>query len=610
VKGVSTGSGTNIGVIGNASGSGSVVDGVGVYGTGSTMGVYGQSTTYGVFGNSSIGTAVYGMYGDGSNFGYLGSSTMGVYGQSTTYGVFGNSSIGTAVYGMYGDGSNFGYLGSANVGVYGQGTNYGIKAYSPSGFAGFFEGKVNVTGTLYASNVSSNSPLQLQTRGTTRMYINDSNGNVGIGTTAPSARLDVDLGTGMNVGGGAAIGGSGNIASADYSFAVGNNSRATGNYSVAMGYNANASNLSSFAMGTGVNSTGYFSFASGWLTQSTNWASTAMGEMTIASGPESTAMGASTKANNTAATAMGSHTLASGMYSTAAGYYSNASGFASFAAGDYANALGDYSVAMGGRRVVAAGDYTVAIGLADMAFTQVSQENTMAILGGRVGINTTAPDQQLKVNGSANITGTLYASNVSSNSPLQLQTQGTTRMYINDSNGNVGIGTSSPVSRVSIGANGISEAMLYVENSNSTNNYNTGIYGSASSALISNRAFYGFAPGADDFAGYFAGNGAFGGTLAVGGLTVGAQTLSVDGNASICSATCTGNVYATAAGELFVEGDIDVNGRVYAGSINATAYYAGTGTAGITQTITVRDGGGAADCTITISDGLITATTC
>gem|GEM_PF-6137039 len=65
--------------------------------------------------------------------------------------------------------------------------------------------------------------------------------------------------------------------------------------------------------------------------------------------------------------------------------------------------------------------------------------------GVQVGIGTASPDQKLKVNGSANITGTLYADNVSSNSPLQLQTSGTTKIYIDDSSSMVGIGTTNPL---------------------------------------------------------------------------------------------------------------------------------------------------------------------
>ena len=51
--------------------------------------------------------------------------------------------------------------------------------------------KVGVNDTVFSSNFSSNSPLRLQTAGTTRMYIEDVSGNVGIGTSAPAERLTV-----------------------------------------------------------------------------------------------------------------------------------------------------------------------------------------------------------------------------------------------------------------------------------------------------------------------------------------------------------------------------------------------------------------------------------
>jgi hypothetical protein len=63
---------------------------------------------------------------------------------------------------------------------------------------------------------------------------------------------------------------------------------------------------------------------------------------------------------------------------------------------------------------------------------------------GEVGIGTTSPSEQLHVVGNTKITGTLIADYVSSNSPLSLQTDGTTRIYIDDSTGNVGIKTSTP----------------------------------------------------------------------------------------------------------------------------------------------------------------------
>jgi hypothetical protein len=65
---------------------------------------------------------------------------------------------------------------------------------------------------------------------------------------------------------------------------------------------------------------------------------------------------------------------------------------------------------------------------------------------GKVGIGTMNPGQKLEILGNINSTGTVYANNFSSNSPLQLQTGGVTRIYVDSSNGNVGIGTGSPAS--------------------------------------------------------------------------------------------------------------------------------------------------------------------
>ncbi|MCP4088390.1 MAG: hypothetical protein GY746_01150, partial [Gammaproteobacteria bacterium] len=45
--------------------------------------------------------------------------------------------------------------------------------------------KLTVTNTVYASAFSSTSPLKLQTNGTTRIYVDDATGNVGVGTNIP-----------------------------------------------------------------------------------------------------------------------------------------------------------------------------------------------------------------------------------------------------------------------------------------------------------------------------------------------------------------------------------------------------------------------------------------
>ncbi len=63
---------------------------------------------------------------------------------------------------------------------------------------------------------------------------------------------------------------------------------------------------------------------------------------------------------------------------------------------------------------------------------------------GNVGIGTNGPNKKLEVIGSVKA-DTVFSNVLSSNSPLALQAPaGTTRMFINDANGNVGIGTTNP----------------------------------------------------------------------------------------------------------------------------------------------------------------------
>jgi len=104
-------------------------------------------------------------------------------------------------------------------------------------------------------------------------------GSIGIGTTNPSAKLDVEVSS----GGAATIGASSNIAIGNYAVALGAASKAVSNYSIAMGHYSNASGLTSTAMG--------------WGTTASGSCSTSMGEGTTAAGSFSTAMGRSIKVN-------------------------------------------------------------------------------------------------------------------------------------------------------------------------------------------------------------------------------------------------------------------------------------------------------------------------
>jgi hypothetical protein len=214
-------------------------------------------------------------------------------------------------------------------------------------------------------------------------------GNVGIGTATPGAKLDVEVASGPA----ATIGSSLNSATGDYAVAMGRETTAGGPGSTAMGGGTTASGSVSTAMGGGTTASGTYSTAMGGGTTASGIYSTAMGRETTAAGNYSTAMGWDTTAGGFCSTAMGSETTASGYYSTAMG--------------DYTTASGGYSTAMG-QGIEALGNYSVAIALANMAGTTVTQHNTMAIMGGRVGIGTTRPAYHLDVNGSIRAIGSVY----------------------------------------------------------------------------------------------------------------------------------------------------------------------------------------------------------
>jgi hypothetical protein len=112
-------------------------------------------TAHGVTGKSSTEAGVYGLNTSSNNYGYLGTSSAGVRGLAVSqdgegvvgeanngisaHGVTGKSSSNIGVYGLNTSSNNYGYLGGPGIGVYGN---------SSSGYAGYFQGHVNVTGTL------------------------------------------------------------------------------------------------------------------------------------------------------------------------------------------------------------------------------------------------------------------------------------------------------------------------------------------------------------------------------------------------------------------------------------------------------------------------------
>ncbi len=121
-----------------------------------------------------------------------------------------------------------------------------------------------------------------------------------------------------------------------------------------------------------------------------------IGYNTTASGSYSIAIGGNNTASATAATALGASTRALGLASTTMGNNTEAEGAYSTAMGAGTVAYGVYSMAMG-HEIEARGSHTFAIALSDQNGLQVTQDTTMAIMGGRVGIGTISPTTKLEV---------------------------------------------------------------------------------------------------------------------------------------------------------------------------------------------------------------------
>ena len=148
--------GENAGVFGQSEST----DGYGVYGTGPNAGVRGASLNVGVYGSGNLAVLGLGINtgvsGSGSEYGVRGASAnVGVRGEGEFYGVYGTSPS----YGVYGESSNVGVFGRSisedaafHYGVYGISNFTGRAVYGENtsilGYAGYFQGKVSVSGTL------------------------------------------------------------------------------------------------------------------------------------------------------------------------------------------------------------------------------------------------------------------------------------------------------------------------------------------------------------------------------------------------------------------------------------------------------------------------------
>jgi hypothetical protein len=218
-------------------------------------------------------------------------------------------------------------------------------------------------------------------------------------------------------------------ASGDRSIAIGNGAQATRGSSIAIGQSAESNAIHAIAMGKNVTASGAGAFASG--------------AETTASGENAVAMGYMTKATGWRSLATGNESTASGPASTALGYTTTASGSRATSLGSETIASGNYSSAMG-MEIEAAGEHTFAIALNDQNGTIVSQNNTMAIMGGKVGIGEIAPTRMLHVNGEMEVDGAIYAHDATGIGLVD--DSGDFGIWVKDG-GNVGVNTSNPTEK-------------------------------------------------------------------------------------------------------------------------------------------------------------------
>lgn len=193
----------------------------------------------------------------------------------------------------------------------------------------------------------------------------------------------------LNVTSSTMVGSTNNIANGSPSFAAGENVTASGSTAVAMGFSTIASGSSSFSMGDTTHAFGNFAVA--------------MGVSSLASGSNAFAMGQNAYAVGQTAIALGDSVNASGQFSFAQGFSSNASATNAIAMGDSNIASGQSAIAMG-TVITVSGANSFGIGLNSTPAT-ISTANVFVVMGGKVGIGTTAPLAQLHVVGEANITG-------------------------------------------------------------------------------------------------------------------------------------------------------------------------------------------------------------
>ena len=198
-----------------------------------------------------------------------------------------------------------------------------------------------------------------------------------------------------------------------------------GQYSFAAGVNTMASGEGAVSLGAGTVSAGIASTSLGLNTYTSGFASVSMGEDTWATGHNSTSIGYRARSTGQVSTSMGYNTMASGSYSTSMGNGSMASGPSATSMGVGTTASGGASTSMGentkaaayssttmGSSTIAKSDFSTVIGIWNdtsninrifeigNGLNFLTRHNAMTVLtNGNVGISTSTPVTRLDVEG-------------------------------------------------------------------------------------------------------------------------------------------------------------------------------------------------------------------
>ncbi|HNW89496.1 MAG TPA: tail fiber domain-containing protein [Bacteroidales bacterium] len=349
-------------------------------------------------------------------------------------------------------------------------------------------GPTGLTGTTGATGplVSGTTGQTLRHDGTTwvansKLY-NDG-ANIGIGTTSPSALLQTN-GTGTGEGnvlftgeykssnpGAAPVSGAGtrlmwypDMAALRAGNVTGGkwDTDSIGISSIALGYDTKANGFNTTALGANTTASGNVATALGYGTVASGSFSTSMGNQTKASGAFTTALGYGSAAPGDYSIAMGRSSVASGYYSNAIGYFATASGNNSYAIGDDITAYSYREFVIGSCNTQYTPISAASWNPADRLFVVgngtsfAARSDAFTILkNGNTGIGTSAPASKLEVAGAGAFTGTVSGANAVDNDEFVTKGQlssltmsslwDTSGQHIYNANaGYVGIGTASP----------------------------------------------------------------------------------------------------------------------------------------------------------------------